>query len=268
MANTYTSLGGLFTAIANAIRAKKGTTNTIVADNFPSEIESIASQPSLQSKTVSPSTAAQKITPDSGYDGLSQVVVNAISPTKGAQTYTPTTTNQTISSGRWLTGAQTIKGDANLVASNIKSGVSIFGVSGSYTGDSMKTYETTATYSADTTTGWINTPSSNQFAPKAAIIVWSGRFRTDRCSSTDDGLIIGLYLERDSLSGTEICCDWYINPKDGWAYVYGDVYTTSNEIADYYTVRWDHEGIKITSVIVDGTTGYLFDGDYTIRLLG
>ena len=130
MANTYTSLGGLFTAIANAIRAKKGTTGTIVADNFPSEIESIASQPLLQSKTVSPSTATQTITPDSGYDGLSQVVVNAISPTKGAQTYTPTTTDQTISSGRWLTGAQTIKGDANLVASNIKSGVSIFGVNG------------------------------------------------------------------------------------------------------------------------------------------
>ena len=134
MANTYTSLGGLFTAIANAIRAKKGTTDTIVADNFPSEIESIASQPSLQSKTVSPSTAAQTITPDSGYDGLSQVVVNAISPTKGAQTYTPKTTDQTISSGRWLTGAQTIKGDANLVASNIKSGVSIFGINGSYSG--------------------------------------------------------------------------------------------------------------------------------------
>lgn len=140
MANTYTSLGGLFTAIANAIRAKKGTTDTIVADNFPSEIESIASQPSLQSKTVSPSTASQTITPDSGYDGLSQVVVNAISPTKGAQTYNPTTTDQTISSGRWLTGTQTIKGDANLVAANIKIGVNIFGINGIYSGQYKFSY--------------------------------------------------------------------------------------------------------------------------------
>ena len=132
MANTYITLGGLFTAIANAIRAKKGTTDTIVAYNFPSEIESIASQPSLQSKTVSPSTTAQTITPDSGYDGLSQVVVNAISPTKGAHTYTPGKTDQTINSGQWLTGAQTIKGDANLVANNIRQRVSIFGVRGQF----------------------------------------------------------------------------------------------------------------------------------------
>lgn len=54
--------------------------------------------------------------------------------TKGAQTYTPTTSNQTISSGQYLTGIQTIKGDANLIASNIKSGVTIFNVAGTYGG--------------------------------------------------------------------------------------------------------------------------------------
>ena len=54
--------------------------------------------------------------------------------TKGATTYTPTTSNQTIASGTYLTGTQTISGDANLVAGNIKSGTTIFGVTGSYTG--------------------------------------------------------------------------------------------------------------------------------------
>ena len=49
---------------------------------------------------------------------------------KGAQTYTPTTSDQTISANQLLTGAQTILGDANLIASNIVSGVTIFGVTG------------------------------------------------------------------------------------------------------------------------------------------
>ena len=96
----------------------------------------------LQEKTVTPSESSQTVTSDSGYDGLSQVTVNAISSTyigsgvtkKSATTYIPGTSNQTIASGQYLNGAQTIKGDANLVAGNIKSGVSIFGISGSYAG--------------------------------------------------------------------------------------------------------------------------------------
>lgn len=129
--------------------------------------------PSYQEKTVTPSTSAQTVTPDSGYDALSKVTVNAMptatqatpsitvssaglitakatqtagyvaagtkSATKqltvqAAQTITPGTADKTIASGRYLTGTQTIKGDSNLVADNIKSGVSIFGVTGSYEG--------------------------------------------------------------------------------------------------------------------------------------
>lgn len=70
----------------------------------------------------------------SGTATNSTVTLTASVTTKAAATITPTTTNQTIASGTYLTGAQTISGDTNLVAGNIKSGVSIFGVAGSYTG--------------------------------------------------------------------------------------------------------------------------------------
>jgi len=51
-------------------------------------------------------------------------------PSKGAQTYTPGTSNQSISAGQYLSGTQTIQGDSDLVPSNIKNGVNIFGVVG------------------------------------------------------------------------------------------------------------------------------------------
>lgn len=51
--------------------------------------------------------------------------------TQAGKTVTPTTNRQTaVSSGRYTTGAVYVAGDANLVAGNIKSGVSIFGVTG------------------------------------------------------------------------------------------------------------------------------------------
>ena len=50
---------------------------------------------------------------------------------KAAQIYTPTTSDQSIAAGQYLSGAQTIKGDANLLPVNIAQGVSIFGVAGS-----------------------------------------------------------------------------------------------------------------------------------------
>lgn len=51
-----------------------------------------------------------------------------------AKTYTPGTANQVIAAGTCNVGAQTIKGDANLVAANIKKGVKIFGVTGTWEG--------------------------------------------------------------------------------------------------------------------------------------
>ena len=85
------------------------------------------------SKTVSvtPSVSAGYVS--SGTAGNSNVSLTASVTTKGAATFTPGTSDQTIASGTYLTGAQTISGDADLVAGNIKSGVTIFGVQGSLT---------------------------------------------------------------------------------------------------------------------------------------
>lgn len=85
------------------------------------------------SKTVSvtPSVTAGYVA--SGTAGNSSVSLTASVTTKAAATITPGTSDQTIASGTYLTGAQTISGDADLVAANIKSGVSIFGVDGSLT---------------------------------------------------------------------------------------------------------------------------------------
>ena len=122
------------------------TDNTTQLQNLLAKVDALPEAGNgelvLQSKSIDPTESVQLVTPNSGYNGLSQVMVGAISKVyigsevlkKSAQTYMPGVNNQTIASGQYLTGAQTIKGDANLLAGNIKSGVNIFGVIGSYEG--------------------------------------------------------------------------------------------------------------------------------------
>lgn len=77
MAN-YTNLTSLFTATANAIRAKDGTTATIKPVDFPDRIAAINTVKNQSKSNISPSTSSQTITPDSGYTGLSSVQINAM----------------------------------------------------------------------------------------------------------------------------------------------------------------------------------------------
>ena len=77
-------------------------------------------------------TATTTIT--AGYIPASTPTSSLQLPTQAAQTIIPTTTDQTIASGKYLTGTQTITGDANLKPENIKAGASIFGVTGTYAG--------------------------------------------------------------------------------------------------------------------------------------
>lgn len=96
--------------------------------------------PIKEATTIIPTENNQKVV-EKGVYTTGEIIVAPIpstyvkpTATKEATTYTPTTSNQTIASGTYLNGNQTIKGDTNLKAENIKSGVSIFGVTGSYEG--------------------------------------------------------------------------------------------------------------------------------------
>ena len=80
-----------------------------------------------------------KIAIPAGYHNGSGYVDQVI-PTKGSQTYTPSTINQIIPSGQYLSGEQIIAGDPNLIPENIKVGKIIFGVQGTNLSEDTPSY--------------------------------------------------------------------------------------------------------------------------------
>ena len=105
--------------LRTAIQAKGVTVpSSAKLDDYDTYVAAISSSPSLQSKTVAPSTSQQTVTPDSGYQGLSQVTVSAV----------------------------TSAIDADIVAGNIKSGVNILGVTGTYAGGGTTLVPTAGDY--------------------------------------------------------------------------------------------------------------------------
>ena len=130
------------TNIANAIRNKAGISGELKFPNdFITTINNIDGAGSDTSGGVDTSdataTANDILSGKTAYVNNQKITGTITS--QAAQTITPGTTDKTIAAGKYLSGTQTIKGDSNLIASNIKNGVSIFGVTGNYVGTTIAT---------------------------------------------------------------------------------------------------------------------------------
>lgn len=104
--------------------------------------------PDLQDKTVIPTSSQQIIMADEGYDGLGTVTVKWVSlqhgyidPSGSTQTIYPTTGYTGFS--EVTVNAVTSSIDSNIQPSNIRKGVTILGVTGTYEGESGTIYEVT-----------------------------------------------------------------------------------------------------------------------------
>ncbi len=156
--------------------------------------EQIGTMPNNGVKTITPSNADQAL---NGYyasgskvaavtfdaskvlTGTTIAGTAGTMPNNGAVVIIPSTQNQTIPAG-YHNGSGYVKGDANLVAANIKSGVSIFGVTGSYS----KIYD-----NKDTTLMWLLGTTDLSISGGTMLSGITGRYKTITGTTDSSGKI-------------------------------------------------------------------------------
>lgn len=255
-----------------------GPTITVPAGNYKSQaIKSVKS-----AKQASPSISVNSnglitasVTQTEGYVGAGTKSATKQLTVQAAQTITPGTSNKTITSGRYLTGNQTIVGDADLKAENIKKGVNIFGVNGTCESSSLSfsvVGGTTRPSSPANNTVWVNTST--------AISSWV--FSVTTPSSPAEGMVWFLTgtasnvafnaLNKDNIMVYPISTKQYVGGAwvnkivasykngawvswwDGYLYKNGDEYK-------YITGGWSlsGSGTKNANSIKIGTDSWRFD---------
>lgn len=127
-----------------------GATVTVPAGYYDAQTTKSVATGSIGNYTWTSSTASNSKTYTANFSNFSAGYISSIGTvahtfTLQSATITPGTTQQTVTptSNNHYINSVTIAGDSDLIASNIKSGVSIFGVTGTYTGDGGSSSEIT-----------------------------------------------------------------------------------------------------------------------------
>lgn len=187
-----TRIQGAKADLKTAIEAKGVTVpSAALIDDYPDYVDAIqqGSAPSLQSKSVTPTTSQQTVQADQAYDGLDTVTVAAV----------------------------TAAIDADIVAGNIKSGVNILGVTGNYTGDSATVATTTKAVGNSNVSSLAFTVSGKpkMFAVQLSLAS-SGSYLTNSSTSTylvsaviSDGTNVYTTACRYNSSGTRAAREYY-----------------------------------------------------------
>lgn len=107
----------------------------------------------ITSSIFGDATAANVLTGKT-FTSSSGLKMTGTMPSVSGRTITPSTSAQTaILSGRYAAGNITVSGSSNLIASNIKSGVSIFGVAGTFAGAKLYTGTVSSFYNVGSGNG-------------------------------------------------------------------------------------------------------------------
>lgn len=160
------------------------------SDTIPQLVAKMASIVTLASGSQDANATAAQIL--SGYSAYAKgSKVNGTIPSLGAQTITPGTTAKAIAAGQYLSGQQTIAGDANLVPANIAKGKSIFGVAGAAEYTPSFHYYDTSTYKRFDETHNLRLVTFNPYTMSCNITLPNGQtaytsFGTYGNSSTDN----------------------------------------------------------------------------------
>ena len=220
-----------------------------------------------QSKTVDSSTASQDITPDNGYTGLSKVTVNpyvldsktvdcstgqqvitsdvdglssvtvnaaklqgrSYTPQRGDNTIYPNASNGYIGFSKVTIYGVTAAIDSDIQPENIKQGIEILGVTGSYTGNNQsKTVDSSTvsqTVSPDSGYTGLSSVTVNPYSLQFKVVN-PYRYASQQIDYTADNGYNGLSTVRIGYPSSSIC---YANPSVNTIY-----YNPGNESKDYF----------------------------------